>query len=227
MTFLVFQLAALLAAASAQTPPLGEETLNYAVNWPSGLSLGEGRMEAKKAGDRWEFALTLEAALPGFAVNDRYRSIAGPKDFCSLEFEKEATHGKRKARERTSFDLGKAVATRETLGGGGKSELPIPACPKDALTFLYYMRSELSQGRLAPAQTIFFGAPYQVKLEYGGTQNLRIGETRVEADRLTAVVKGPASNTTFELFFAREAARPLVLVRVPFSMGVFSMELVR
>ena len=227
MTFLAFQLAALLAAASAQAPPFGEETLNYAVNWPSGLSLGEGRMEAKKAGDRWEFALTLEAALPGFAVNDRYRSIAGPKDFCSLEFEKDATHGKRKARERTSFDLGKAVATRETLGGGGKSELPIPACPKDALTFLYYVRSELSQGRLAPAQTIFFGAPYQVKLEYGGTQNLRIGETRVEADRLTAAVKGPASSITFELFFAREAARTLVLVRVPFSMGVFSMELVR
>jgi hypothetical protein len=210
-----------------QTPPSGPEVLNYVVNWPSGLSLGEARLEARQTGDRSEFTLTLEAALPGFTINDHFRSLATQNNFCSLEFEKQSTHGKRKANERTAFDLQKSLATRETLAGGGKSEIPLPACPKDALTFLYYVRRELSQGRLPPAQTVFFGAAYQVRLDYGGTQNLRLGESKVEADRLLASLKGPASQISFEVFFAHDPVRTPVLIRVPFPMGAFSMELVR
>jgi len=219
----------LLACAllSLEAAPSGPEVLNYVVNWPSGLSLGEARLEARKAGERSEFTLTLEAALPGFTVNDRIRSIATQDRFCSLEFEKQYTHGKRKADERTAFDLQKSLATRETQGGGGKSEIPVPACPKDALAFLYYVRRELSQGRLPPAQTVFYGAAYQIRLEYGGTQNLHLGDSRVEADRLLASLKGPASQISFEVFFARDPVRTPLLVRVPFPMGIFSMELVR
>jgi len=217
--------AALAALCAAQAP--GDETLSYAINWPSGLSLGEARLEAKRAGQRWQFEFSLEAALPGFAVRDRYQSIAAADGLCALELDKQFAHGQRKGHERTAFDSGRAVATRETLGGGGKSEMPAPACPRDALGFLYYLRRELGQGRLPPAQTIFFGAPYQIRLEYGGTETLRLGEARVEADRLTVAVKGPASAITFELFFARDAARTLVLARLPFPMGVFLMEQVR
>jgi len=208
----------------AQGP--GEETLNYAVNWPSGLSLGEARLEAKPAGQRRQLEFVLDAALPGFAVRDRYQSIVDSGG-CSLELDKQFAHGQRKGHERTAFDLSRAVAKRETLGGGGSSEMTLPACPKDALAFLYFLRRELAQGRLPPAQTVYFGAPYQVRLEYGGTQAVRVIEERVEADRLAVVVKGPASEVRFEVFFARDAARTLVLARVPFPMGVFSMELVR
>ena len=38
-----------------------------------------------------------------------------------------------------------------------------PACAKDALTFLYYVRRELSQGRMPPQQTMFFGASYEIR----------------------------------------------------------------
>jgi hypothetical protein len=211
----------------SQAAPAGPEVLNYVINWPSGLSLGDARFEARQAGDRMEFTFTLDAALPGFTVNDRFRSVATRDSLCSLEFEKQFTHGKRKANERTAFDLQKGVATRETLAGGGKSEISIPACPKDALTFLYFVRRELSQGRLPPAQTVYYGAAYQVRVDYGGVQNLRIGEAKVEADRLLASLKGPASQVSFEVFFARDAGRTPVLVRVPFAMGSFSMELVK
>lgn len=220
-------LGAALAAASCLAQSPGDETLNYLINWPSGLSLGEARMEAKQAGQRLQYEFSIEAALPGFAVRDRYQSIVAAEGLCSLEFEKQFAHGQRKGHERTTFDLQGGVAARETLEGGGKSEIRLPPCPRDALAFLYYLRRELGQGRLPPAQTIFFGAGYEIRLQYGGTQTVRLNDSRVEADRLAVTVKGPASENSFEVFFARDAARTLVLARVSFPMGVFSMELVR
>jgi hypothetical protein len=238
----LFTFAALLAVAGAaaaqmtdgrpRTEPHSgsahsqEETLNYTINWPSGLSLGEGRIEAGRKGERWEFQLSIDAAVPGFSFKNRFRSVVAD-GFCALEFEKDFVHGRRKGRERTTFDPQKAAAIRETLDGGGKTELQVPACSRDPLGFLFHLRDELRNGRLPPAQTIYFGAPYQVRVEYGGTQQVRLGEERVEADRLTVSFKGPASESSFEMFFARDASRTPVLVRAPFAMGLFSMELVR
>ncbi len=223
---LLLTLGVALAAAPVLAQSAGDETLSYSVNWPSGLSLGEARLQSKRAAGRRQYEFTLEAALPGFAVRDRYQSIAG-EGGCSLELEKQFAHGQRKGHERTAFDAERGVATRETLEGGGKSEVNTPACPKDALTFLYHLRRELAQGRLPPAQTVYFGAAYQVRVEYGGAQRVRVGDEAVEADRLAVSVKGPASEIRFEAFFARDAARTLLVARVPFPMGVFSMELVR
>ncbi|MGA2324844.1 MAG: DUF3108 domain-containing protein [Bryobacteraceae bacterium] len=227
-------LAACLAAALAfgQPPkappaPFADESLRYSVNWPSGLSLGEAQLLAKRTDDRWRFALSLDAAIPGFIVSDSYQSTAA-NEFCSVEFVKTLTHGRRKTDERITFDAHRGVATRLTLSAdGGKSEVPAPGCARDALSFLYFLRHELSQGRLPPPQTVFFGAPYQLKLEYSGAQTIRVNDRRVEAERLRASLKGPASETSFELFFARDDVRTPLMIRVPFTPGVFSLELVR
>ncbi len=64
--------------------------------------------------------------------------------------------------KRHTFDQQNGTASRETAGGG-KTELKSPACGKDALAFLYYVRHELSQGRMPPQQTIFLGAPYDIR----------------------------------------------------------------
>jgi hypothetical protein len=40
-------------------------------------------------------------------------------------------------------------------------------------------------------------------------------------------VTGPKSSFSLETFFARDAARTPLLIRVPLSAGTFSMELVR
>jgi hypothetical protein len=239
-----FSLAACLAVAQAlnlcaaqtvkpaQPPktapaPFSDESLAYSVNWPSGLSLGEAQLVAKRAGDRWRFALSLDAAVPSFIVSDSYQSTA-VNDFCSLEFVKTFTHGNKKGGEKLTFDAQKGVATRQTLvSGGGKSEIAAPGCARDALAFLYFLRRELSQGRIPPAQTVFFGASYQLRLEYGGVQTIRVNDRKMEAERLRASVKGPASETSFEIFLARDAVRTPVMVRVPFALGTFSMELVR
>ncbi len=216
----------LFLAAAPQPAPFKDETLAYTINWPSGLGLGESRMRAARAGERWELEFTLEAAIPGLDITSRFRSITGD-DFCSLELEKRLQHGKRKANERTAFDPAKGVATRETLGGGGKTEIPAAGCARDALAFLYHLRRELAQGRLPAPQNVFLGAQYRVALQYAGSAPVRVNDVPMEADRLTLAIKGPASEHTAEIFFARDPVRTPLMVRVPFPLGAFSMELVR
>ena len=226
---------ALPTLALAETPvqtgfPFQDETLNYTVNWPSGLSLGEGHLRATRtkiprAADQWHFELGLDAAVPGFTAADSYRSVS-TADLCSLEFEKQLTHGRKKTDERVTIDREKGIAKRVTMGGG-KSEYSITDCTKDALTFLYYTRRELGQGRLPIAQPIIFGALYHVRLEYTGPQSITVNETRLDSDRVVITLKGPSSGVTFEIFFARDPARTPLAIRAPLAMGTFSLELVR
>ncbi|MFB3825631.1 MAG: DUF3108 domain-containing protein [Bryobacteraceae bacterium] len=211
------------ALCSAQTP--AAETLRYSINWPSGLSLGEAELRTARTAGRGELEFTLNAAIPGFTVEDRYRS-AITADGCSLEFEKDSTHGKRKAREKTTFDYRKRIARRSTVEGG-KTEFTLPPCARDALAFILFARNELAQGRVPPASTVYFGAAYQVRLDYAGPQSVAVNDVPVQADRILATVKGPASSVNLEIFYARDPGRTPLVVKVPFSLGVFSMELVR
>jgi hypothetical protein len=219
------------SAAPAGAPVFENEQLHYNINWPSGLSLGEAQLRATSSSPttdgpgRLHPEFTIDAAIPGFSVSDQYRSEASA-EFCSGEFQRTARHGAKKIDDKTTFDQQKGSAVRETPGGG-KSEISVPACAKDALTFLYYVRHELSQGRIPPQQTILFGSPYNIRIEFMGTQRIPLGEQQVEADRVTASVKGPSSEITFEVFFLKDRARTPALVRVPLSLGTFSMELVR
>jgi len=206
--------------------PVQDESLAYSINWPSGLSLGEARVLSHRANDRWHFEMVLDAGVPGFAVSDHFRSIA-TADLCSLEFERETLHGKRSSREKTTFDYQKGAARRVTLNGGGKSEARIPSCVRDALTFVFFARRELGQGRVPPAQPVVFGSEYQVKADYSGPQNITYNDKKTKADRMAVSIKGPKSDINFEVFFALDSARTPLAVRVPLSVGVVSMELVR
>jgi hypothetical protein len=202
------------------------EVLSYNINWPSGLSLGEAKLKASREGsEQWTFELQFEAAVPGFSVVDKFVSLTNANQ-CSATFDKDLQHGKRKTREKITFDGATGTATRETIGGG-KSTLPVPACARDALAFVFHLRRELAQGRIPAAQNVFYGAPYQVKLEFAGTQRVRVGEAMEDADRFRAAVKGPASDFTVELFFAKDAARTPLLVKMPLSLGLFALEIVR
>ena len=52
-----------------------------------------------------------------------------------------------------------------------------------------------------------------------------VGGKHVQSDEVLCSVKGPASQLTFEMYFARDPARSPLLVKVPFAIGTFSMEL--
>lgn len=226
MRFLSIILIGLFAGAAE--PPgeksFGGEALSYSVNWPSGLSLGEAQLAAAKDGGQYRFTWHIEAAVPGFQVANEAKALATTQ-FCTVEAEKQTTKGARKSKEKTEFD-GHGKAKRETQSGG-KTDISVPACAKDALSFLYFARQELAQGRLPAQQAVLFGAPYQVRVQFGGRQTVRLSSGAVEADRLIATIKGPASEWTADLFFATDALRTPVLVKVPLALGTFAMELQR
>jgi hypothetical protein len=225
-TAVAFVLAGPLLAAGAGPEgfPFTNETLTYAVKWPSGLSLGEAKLSAANTAGQWTFDLIMDASVPGYTVKDSYHSIAAA-NLCSLEFGRETSHGVKKANEKTSFSGTKAV--RQTVGGG-KTEISIPACGHDALTFLYYARRELGQGKVPVAQTILFGADYQLRMDYAGPKVISVGNSPAQADHVLGTVSNRTSELyKFEIFFARDAARTPLLVSVPFPLGAISMELIR
>jgi hypothetical protein len=224
MKFLIFGFFVLSVSA---------ESLRYSINWPSGLSLGEASLDTSRTRDQgapkgpesWSFSLDIDASVPGFAVRDHYQSSAGP-DLCGKQLEKKFVHGSHKSEERITFDQSNNTATRETQGGG-KSDISLSQCGRDALTFLQFARNELAQGRLAAQQQVVFGSLYQVRIEFTGSQTIRIGDKNVDADRILATIRGPSSNLTVELFFSRDNARTPLLAKIPLSLGTFSVELIR
>ncbi len=208
------------AATAAQIPPMGGEQVHYVINWPSGLSLGEANLSGTRSAAKLVLGFQLDASIPGFTVSDQFRSESSP-EFCSASFDKHIRHGSRTANETTTFTSG-GSATRKTVNGGD-STFSTASCARDALTYLFFVRSELSQGRLPPDETVYFGAAYRIHLDFAGTEPIQVAGKTVEADKLNATAQGDASSIQFELYFLKDASRTLAMVKVPFSMGTFSM----
>src|ERR1035438_3670943 len=162
-------------AAGQATPPAApkltgfpwqDETLHYTMNWQSGLPVGDVYFMAHKTnGGAWDFEVSGSAGVPGFAINDKYHSSAGP-DLCSTLLERETSHAGKKGRERTTFDQKAGTAERTTLlpEGGGKTNLSIAACARDAVAFSYFARQELGQGRMPKATDVYFGSSYTASM---------------------------------------------------------------
>ena len=218
---------ALVVCVPAATAPSGfpftEETLNYSIVWPSGVSLGEAHLQATHSGADWAFNLTVDAAIPGYAISDRYFSSATAA-LCTNTFQRDTLHGAKKTSERIGVAPG-GHATRETILGG-KSELSVAACAHDALTFLFFVRQEMGQGRVPPAQTVLFGPGYPIKLEYAGQQSVAVSNVPTDSDKVICTIHLPkGSDYAIEMYFARDAARTPLVMRAPFAIGTFSVEL--
>ncbi len=229
-------LISVLAVFAIAAPPVapasfGNEQLNYSLVWPSGLTLGEATMTASSssagadARPQLHFQFDLDGSIPGFSVADRYHSNASP-EFCSAEFSRDIAHGSKKADDKTTFNPQNGTATRRT-GAGGSAEFQISQCGRDALAYLYYVRHELSEGRVPPIETVYWGAPYDIHLELSGSETIHVADKSMDADRYTVSVRGPSSSLSFEILFLRDPARTPALVRVPLALGTFSMQLVK
>ena len=72
-----------------------------------------------------------------------------------------------------------------------------------------------------------FGANYQVTASYADSPQIEIAGTRQASDRVQVSLKGPASSQSLEIYFARDQARTPLLIRMPFTLGTFALELVR
>ena len=231
MRLLSFTFAALfpLLAACAQPGfPFTDESLRYHLNWQSGTSLGDATLTAHRSAVGWNLDATLNAGVPAFSMVDQLHS-AVDAGLCSQEFERDLTQAGKRTDEKTSFDQKAGSATRTTLFplGGGRTDFNIPTCARDAVAFVYYARVQLGQGKVPAPQQAFFGSAYSVSLEYTGAENIVSGGKPVVTDHVRATVKGPKSSFQCDVFFARDAARTPLSIRIPLPLGVFSLDLVR
>ena len=97
-----------------------------------------------------------------------------------------------------------------------------------SIAFLYFARKELGQGRVPPPQVVYFGSSYTVQQSYTGAQTVTLADKKPEVtDHLVFTVKGPKSDFTVEVNYARDAARTPLLIKIPQTAGTLSMELVR
>lgn len=219
--------------------PASAESLHYVINWPSGLSLGEATLNSSHmvfmsgvvSNETLMSDFEIDFSIPGYTLSDRYHSAAEGsgqgKALCSTKLEKTVRRGTRKSGETDIFHQDKRTVTRETHGeGGGKSDLDVSDCARDVLTFLQFARNELAQGRLAPQESVVLGNVYQVRLDGMGAQTVKVGGKPVEADRVQASIKGPASSYTVDVFFSRDPARTPVLISIPLALGKFTAELI-
>ena len=193
---------------------------------------GDGQPDGPEDVRRLVLQRGADAAVPGFAIADKFRASAGPTpELCSAELERDFSHGGKKTRAKITFDQKAGTAHRVTMvpDEGGESNLNIPSCARDAVAFAYYARKELGQGRVPQPQQVFLGAGYSVRMDYTGAQNVTLGESKepVVTDHVAVTVKGPKADFVFEVFFARDAARRPLVVKIPLSLGMLSLELVR
>ncbi len=229
MNFLRFFVVLVTAfAANGESLPFQNgERLRYEVSWPSGLGLGEAEFLAQTGANGWEFELSLSASLPTIEIRDSYHSLTD-LELCSQEFEKDTRHGKKITNESLVFDQAENTVTRTTMtaaGPGGSSTTEVPPCSKDALAFLYFLRQSLAMGRIPPPDDLYFGAGYLVSLTFAETLKLSTARGNLEADKILVDISGPKSQNSFEIYFAKDASRTPLLVRVPFDVGTFSLKL--
>jgi len=219
----------LASAAPAQTGfPFQNESLHYTINYASGLSLGDANFSAHKTSAGWDYTISIDASVTGFSIKDKYTASMAA-GFCSTEFQRDTIHGSKSAREKTTFDAEKQTARRQTEfpNDGGYSDMNTGPCGRDAISFLYFSRKELGQGRVPPPQVVYFGSPYTVQQSYTGAQTIVVADKKEVTDHLVFSVKGPKSEFSVEVNYARDAARTPLLVKVPLAVGTLSMELVR
>src|ERR1700722_19955070 len=99
--------AAWCGEAATTHAPIPDESLDYAINWPSGLSLGEAHWKAHNSGTAqapvWEFSFDVDAHVPAYGLSDSYKS-KDFAEFCTEKLSKDQQHGARKTGESETVD---------------------------------------------------------------------------------------------------------------------------
>ena len=174
-------------------PAFENEQLRYSINWPSGLSLGEAQLGASRQKTETDAVGRLHFTVrPGCRSSrlSRFGPLSArkrPVNSARSSFRRTATHGPKKTDEKETFDpAGRHRNPRDHRRRKVGAE---DAClwPRMRWPSFTSCASELSQGRMPPTQTVFFGAAYEVRLDFAGTQSIKLGDKPVEADRVTAI----------------------------------------
>jgi len=200
---------------------LSAESLRYNLKWPSGLTLGEANLTSELTSRGNTYTLDLDASLPAYTFHDRYISSTSAQS-CTIQFTRETQHGNKKTNERIAVSPDGTI-TRETVGGG-KTEIAAAPCPHDPLALLVAVRKNLAQ----PAQSVLFGPGYPVRFEAAGPATVSLNDKPTATDKVICVLTLPKiGDYRLELYFLKDQTRTPALIRAPFALGTFYMELIR
>ncbi len=139
--------------------PFTDEDLNYSVNWPTRSQPRRGASARQTLGRELEFHIDTRRGRSGIC-GERYVSLGHRRrpNFCSVSFDRSLTHGSHKVQETGDHRPGARDGDADSASVA--AQIPVPACVKDALAYLFYCaRREMGQGRVPAAQEMLFGAP--------------------------------------------------------------------
>ena len=178
------------------------------MNWQSGLSLGDATLTAHRAASGWDFDVTVNAGVPGFAMADttarldRCRPLfagTGPRPQPRRQADPREDHLRPEGRQRDAH---------HPVPGGRRQQRPSTFPPARATPWRSLITPAWSWGKAAclPAQQVFFGSAYTVRMDYTGAQNITVDEKPTVTDQLMRHREGAESRIShFEMFFARDA----------------------
>ena len=215
-------------SASSSWPPLeGGERLTFNLLWSSGISLGEGFLEASRVGEQIHLEARVIGELPQYRIGYTFTSLID-EQFCSVRFSETLREGKRVRETSFEFDQQKHLVRRTR--SGETTERPIPACARDPLALLYQFRQQLAFQQL-PIGTpdavgaFYFDGDYSVRYEAVTPETVKLGSKQWEGDRYLITARGSNTEHSFEMWIQPDSSRTPVAIRVPFSLGTFSAEL--
>lgn len=216
------------AAASSWPPIANGEELSFDLLWPSGLTLGEGKLSAARAGAEVHLAASVKADLPQHAVSYTFRSVTDER-LCSARFQQRLREGSRITEETFTFNQ----QEHTVQGPRGTETIPGPYgdCARDPLALLYHFRRQLAANQLPigtpeAVGSFYLGDGFTVRYEAIAPETVKLGAKQWEGDRFLITAQGyHGQEQIVEVWIRPDEARTPVVVRVPFALATFGAEL--
>lgn len=199
------------------------ETLRFRLLWPSGIAFGEATMTAAAGQNDLHFEMRIEADLPIRRISGSVTSSATRDGLCSTQYHRKMIEGTKTSEENIDFDQ-KSHQARRMLGGQSAT-VPIPACARDPLTFLYYYRNQLAAGSPIDSGSFFLGFERTIEVKPAATETVAVSGRERPAEKFLVTYHTPSTTRTFELWFSSDSRREPVLIRLPSPLAIFSAEL--
>ena len=150
-------------------------TLHYNINWPSGLSLGEGDLIASVRRRGLVIFVQSGRCSSGIHSFEAAKSTATATGLLN-RVDKDVHARQAEGEEKTTFDSAKIDCHAQNESGRQVGTYP-PPCAKDALGFPFLLRHELASGRLPQRRRrSTMESPYQTSHGiHRNTDHLRVG----------------------------------------------------
>lgn len=225
LLLLAFPVSLTAQSASSSWPPLATgERLRFNLVWPSGISLGDGSLEASSANGQIQLKASVAAELPQYRIGYSFTSLTDER-LCSVRFSETLQEGSRVRETTFDFDQQKHLVRRTR--GSETTEQPIPDCARDPLALLYHFRQQLAShqvqiGTPEAVGAFYLSGDYSVRYEAVTPETVKLGGKRWEGDRFLITARGTGSKHSFEMWIRPDRSRTPVAIRVPFSLATFS-----